>query len=189
MRTIELPPLEVLLDRFEYNPETGELLHKNPKVRWIKPGTPAGYDNGRGWLRVKIDDRHYKVARIVWKMYYGEDPPEGMHIDHVNRDRSDNRIENLRAVTNSENVRNSIRVLNAKGKPPKKTPEEIARIRKEAGKKTRKAVILINPEGEEMHYSSITEAAERNNLSQGCLSIVAAGKRKATKGFTARYAD
>jgi hypothetical protein len=104
---LDLPPLEVLTHRFTYNPDTGEFLYKNPiRPNRNPPGSPAGYLTERGWLRVKIGSRHYRVARVVWKMYHGEDPPKGMSIDHINRDRVDNRIENLRLCTHSENSKN-----------------------------------------------------------------------------------
>jgi hypothetical protein len=103
-----LPPLELLLERFEYNEETGELTYKNINKNKLK-GAVAGYPTQRGWLRVKIEKLHFRVHRIAWKMYYGEDPPEGLEIDHINRIRTDNRIKNLRAVTGKENRKNSSR--------------------------------------------------------------------------------
>lgn len=46
------------------------------------------------------------VHRIVWIMHNGE-IPFGMHIDHINHNRKDNRIQNLRLVTNGENHKNT----------------------------------------------------------------------------------
>jgi len=184
-----LPPLELLLERFEYNEETGHLYYNNTPRNDLAPGTVAGYDTGRGWLRVKISGLHYKVHRIVWKMYYGEDPPEGLEVDHINRVRTDNRIENLRVVTRSVNMANSSKVLYAKGPPPKKTPEELAEIRKETAKKNSKPIVLICPDGEEKYYESSKEAAEKNNLNKGNISGVLTGRLQETKGYTARYAD
>jgi len=99
---LPLPPLEVLQEKFEYNPETGELLH-NKKSPNVKVGQVAGYPTQRGWLRVKVGNTHYRVHRIAWKMFYGEDPPAGRDLDHINRDRTDNRINNLRVLTIKEN--------------------------------------------------------------------------------------
>lgn len=49
----------------------------------------------------------YRSHRIAWALYYGEWPANGMVIDHINRNRSDNRVINLRVVTLSDNLINS----------------------------------------------------------------------------------
>lgn len=48
----------------------------------------------------------YSVHRIIWEMFYG-DIQKGMVIDHINGDPWDNRIENLRMVTQKQNVQNA----------------------------------------------------------------------------------
>lgn len=95
-QALPLPPLEVLQEKFEYNPDTGVLLRKSNNKT-------AGYPTQRGWLRVKVCNTHYRVHRIAWKMFYGEDPPVGMELDHINMVRTDNRISNLRLLTIREN--------------------------------------------------------------------------------------
>jgi hypothetical protein len=158
-QALPLPPLEVLQKKFDYNPETGILLRKSTQE-------PAGYTNGRGWLRVKIAGVHYKVHRIVWKMYYGEDPSIKLEIDHINRNRADNRITNLRVVTSAENNRNSN--IGNKG--------------------CRKQIMLVNSYGQEKLYNSIKEAAESANIHAGNLCQVLKGHRKICGGYTAYYA-
>jgi hypothetical protein len=186
-QALPLPPLEVLQEKFDYNPENGLLTYRK-KSRSKHPGEIAGYTNGRGWLRVKVDGIHYRVARIVWKMHYGIDPPEGLTIDHINRNRTDNRIANLRAVTQKENVANSAHVLNKKPPEPRKTPEELAEIRKEAAKKISKAIIVRLPSGEEKWYPSLKEAAQLEQIHAGNLSSVLNGRRSTVQGYTARFA-
>ena len=44
--------------------------------------------------------------RVAWAYHYGEIPPEGMLIDHINGDKTDNRIVNLRLVTRQQNIHN-----------------------------------------------------------------------------------
>jgi hypothetical protein len=56
-------------------------------------------------LRVKVDDKTYNIHRIIWKLATGFDPAE--EIDHINGNRSDNRLCNLREATHGENRRNS----------------------------------------------------------------------------------
>jgi hypothetical protein len=101
-QALPLPPLEVLQEKFDYNSETGELLYLKATTR-NRIGEVAGYPTQRGWLRVKVNNKHYRVHRIAWKMFYGEDPPTGFDVDHVNMVRTDNRINNLRVLTISEN--------------------------------------------------------------------------------------
>ncbi len=62
-------------------------------------------DNGYGYRYGSILNRYYRAHRVIWAMITGAWPPE--EIDHVNGIRDDNRIENLRAVTRAENMRNA----------------------------------------------------------------------------------
>ena len=73
----------------------------------------------KGYQRCTIindlgQSRPYLVHRLVYLAFVGP-IDEGMHIDHINRIRHDNRLENLRSVTPSENQRN--RVVVFAGKP------------------------------------------------------------------------
>jgi hypothetical protein len=190
-QALPLPPLEVLQEKFEYNPETGELRYKkkSPKNR---AGDIAGYPTQRGWLRVKVCNTHYRVHRIAWKMFYGEDPPVGMDIDHINRVKTDNRIVNLRIASRSENVNNTDRVQNKKPPKPRSTPEELAEIRRRAARKgaekSKKSIVVRLPNGEEKWYPSVKEAAVAEQINAGNLSSVLNGRIKSTQGYTARYA-
>lgn len=63
--------------------------------------------NGRRYRRVYALGKWYLAHRLAWYFYYGVTPPQ--FIDHRNGDGEDNRIENLRAATKTENNRNAIR--------------------------------------------------------------------------------
>lgn len=63
------------------------------------------YSNGYALNRSKTVDGNRQMHRIIWKLRNG-DIPAGMEIDHVNLNRLDNRIKNLRLATHSENLRN-----------------------------------------------------------------------------------
>lgn len=69
-------------------------------------GNPAGYGSSNGYVKTYVSKTgKMYIHRIVWTMHNG-DIPEGMQIDHLNGNRSDNRIENLRCVTATENRMN-----------------------------------------------------------------------------------
>lgn len=57
-----------------------------------------------GYLQLSVDDVSLRYHRVVWAMAYGQWPL--LDIDHINHDRRDNRLENLRSVSRAENNRN-----------------------------------------------------------------------------------
>lgn len=90
---------------FAYDPETGRLIWRVSKGR-AKPGDPAGCPQKGGYLRMRVDQKHYWAHRVVWLHTKGDWPTH--FLDHINGDPSDNRVENLREVsrkTNQENQR------------------------------------------------------------------------------------
>jgi len=108
---------------FKYDPETGHLyLKERPRSefsplcygRHIKRiGKLAGSPNKQGYIKVIVDGTYYSAHRIVWLICFGEYPAyPAYEIDHINGDRSDNRIANLRKVTKSDNQRNAGKRVN-----------------------------------------------------------------------------
>jgi len=61
--------------------------------------------HGRSYLKFELNNQRYYNHIYIWVLFKG-DIPKGMVIDHINNDSFDNRIENLRCVTRSENLRN-----------------------------------------------------------------------------------
>ncbi len=117
--TKDIPPQEYLQERFEYKPETGELIWKKRTQELFKTvgafgmwntrfaGKPVGTNhpdrNGKIYLRTKIDGSFYRVHRIIWMLVRGENPDQ---VDHINGNGLDNRLTALRNVTHAENQRN-----------------------------------------------------------------------------------
>ena len=89
---------------FDYRKD-GVLLYLVGRKNHVKPGSAAGWADGHGYLRVTIDGEKHRVHRLIWLWHHGYLPEND--IDHINRDRSDNRVENLREVTRACNLRNS----------------------------------------------------------------------------------
>ena len=98
-----LPPAEELRNILDYDPETGIFLWKVSRQGTSGIGSVAGR-NLNGYRHIKISGIRYSAHRLAWKMTTGFDPVN--EIDHINGERSDNRIANLREATRSENVRN-----------------------------------------------------------------------------------
>ena len=102
-----LPTLEVLHAMFDYEPDTGHLIRKTSRSQ-ARAGDIAGcLDKQSGYFTVSVQNCNYRSHRIIWKMAHGVEP--GQTLDHINRDRTDNRIANLRQVTQKENAENSPR--------------------------------------------------------------------------------
>ena len=91
---------EKVTELFEY--KDGELFWKKPGPN-KRTDRPAGAVNRDGYRRIKYMYKLYAVHRLVWT-YHGNDPVD--FIDHINGDVLDNRIENLRAATHSQNCMN-----------------------------------------------------------------------------------
>jgi hypothetical protein len=96
---------------FEYLPETGELAWKyNPdKGFWWNSrnvGKIAGSLNGgNGYIQIGFDGKKYLAHRIVW-VYFNGPIPDGIVVDHIDRNRSNNRLANLRLLTVEKNIKN-----------------------------------------------------------------------------------
>jgi hypothetical protein len=68
-------------------------------------GKEAGTQVYSGHILVAVGGRQYMAHRIIWHMMIG-DIPEGMSIDHINGNSSDNRLQNLRLATHKQNMQN-----------------------------------------------------------------------------------
>ncbi|MFA6198823.1 MAG: HNH endonuclease [Bacteroidales bacterium] len=95
---------EYLKEHFNYNPETGEFLRKKNKI--VKT------IGKREYRKINIDGKFYKAHRLIWLYTYGTWPDD--FIDHIDGDKHNNRIDNLRNATNSENQCNRTHPKNNK---------------------------------------------------------------------------
>lgn len=88
----------------DYDKETGIFKWKIYKPGGPKIGDRAGVISAEGYNCIKIDGKSYKAHRLAWLYVYGTFPKN--LIDHIDRDRKNNKIDNLREVSYSENSQN-----------------------------------------------------------------------------------
>lgn len=128
MATKPLPTIQQLRQLLRYDPETGMLFWKERPASMFQgrrsspeamavwwndryAGTPAlNHTERSGYLNGAIWGGQYKAHRVAWAIFHGSEPAG--YIDHINGDRSDNRIVNLRIVDKAANGRNSCKMKN-----------------------------------------------------------------------------
>jgi|TARA_R110000782_G_C14477476_1_gene375536 hypothetical protein len=106
---------QLIEDSLTYDPDTGLFkwldtegcFNHRKSLVWFR-----GYTLFKGYLGIKINGKQYLAHRIAWYLMKGEMPTN--LIDHIDRNKVNNKLTNLRSVTNRENILNSFRSDNAK---------------------------------------------------------------------------
>lgn len=143
----KLPSVEILKEYFYYDSEDGSLYNLKNRGK-NKKGSEAETLTSDGYLNIFIG-KAYRAHRIIWKMVTGKEPKL---LDHINKNRSDNRFENLREASVSLNIFNTDRYKN-----------ELSRGIRKHGNKFR---ARISFEGKRIHlglFKTLEEAVEAYN--------------------------
>lgn len=116
---IEHDPTAPVMARIEY--VAGFLVWKQHGLGH-QSGDIVGYvDRRSGYRCLRVSGGKLYIHRITWELLRGK-IPDGLEIDHINGDRSDNRIDNLRVVNRALNQRNKCRRSNTATVFPGVTP-------------------------------------------------------------------
>lgn len=95
------PPVTELQRVLDYQPETGELIWRVRVAQRSPGGSVAGSLTDDGYVAISFRGARLKAHRVAMALTLGKWPEE--EVDHINGDRADNRLENLRLATHSEN--------------------------------------------------------------------------------------
>lgn len=94
---------ERLRELVEYDPSTGVFKWRAYR-RGMRHDLVVGCSDDKGYVRMKVDGQRYRGHQLAWLYVTGEWP--AMRIDHRDLDKGNNRWDNLRAATNSQNGAN-----------------------------------------------------------------------------------
>ena len=94
----------ILKEVLTYEEETGNFLWRKALNRKIKVGTVAGYTDPEKYIRIKLFGKVYKAHNLVWLYFHGEFP-ENL-LDHKDKNPGNNKKDNLRPCTPSQNIAN-----------------------------------------------------------------------------------
>lgn len=109
---METLTLDYLKSNLKYNSDTGIFTWGLPGRKRVV-GKEAGTTLPNGYRSILLNGKRYYSHRLAWFYSFEEWPENG--IDHINRDKLDNRLDNLRDVTQTLNMRNRTNKNNSTG--------------------------------------------------------------------------
>ena len=98
-------PIYLLKELFNVDYERGILTYKI-NYRTIVKNSTAGYKNSKGYLKTEIAGKTYAIHVLIWSMFNNRFPDNNKVIDHINGNRLDNSINNLREISVQGNAQN-----------------------------------------------------------------------------------
>jgi hypothetical protein len=95
---------EQLRELLDYDPNTGEFVWRVATTNCVKAGQRAGSVAALGYVHIGLVGKTFRAHRLAWLYIHGEWPAKDL--DHINGDKRDNRIANLRLATRPQNCAN-----------------------------------------------------------------------------------
>lgn len=99
------------LELFEYDRNAGTFRYKSTSGKAMSGDVAGTTKSRKGYRSIRIDGHSYRAHRLVWIMHYDEWPL--VWVDHINGDRDDNRIDNLRLATPAQSSGNMVKKVSA----------------------------------------------------------------------------
>lgn len=93
---------DTILKNLKYDPLSGNIVWIIAFSKNVKVGKVVGNPEPRGYIKIRFRGKNYYAHRIAWRLHFGVWPKET--IDHINGNKSDNRIANLREASYSQNI-------------------------------------------------------------------------------------
>lgn len=103
LQSKSLPTQAEIKRLLHYDPQTG-IFKRIVTSGGCTPGSVAGTFDSFGYLQIRVGGRKYLAHRLAWLYVNGEFPE--WDLDHINQNKADNRISNLREATRSQNRQN-----------------------------------------------------------------------------------
>lgn len=106
MAKVDFINAERLREIVDYDPETGEFTWKFCHRRRKNKDGKVGHLSEAGYVQMYVDGVNTRAHRLAWLHFHGRHPAG--YIDHINGDKADNRIANLRDVAPAINSQNRV---------------------------------------------------------------------------------
>jgi len=141
------------------------------RIKTLTGKITSGYKNYQGYCGFAFGKKHYSIHRLICMAFKPLNSYENLYVNHIDGNKSNNKIENLEWVSPSQNVKKYYEINN--------------KIKRNIFKRK---VIRIDVVGNEIEYESLDIAAKLNNIkNKGNIVLVCQNKRHTAGGFKWQY--